>query len=331
MKANKSEKKRIITRRRVLVGAGGLVGAAALGASGYIGYGYTQRFFREGYLTVADHRVSLAKTLPRLVIARGPHPAHNVRAIIERMGGMRQFVSSDDTVVIKPNIGWERTPVFGANTHPEVVGELAKMCLELKPKRVIVCDCPVYNNSRRSFELSGIEKAALEAGAEVIAPENSRFVQVKISDRLGTWDILEPFVSATKLINVPVAKHHSLSGVTAGMKNWIGVTTKLRMLFHSDIHRSIAELANLMKPTLTVMDATRILMAKGPEGGNLDDVKQTQTVAASLDPVAIDAWAASLFDLKKEEWADSIYLAEKMGLGLADYTALAPVEITLGT
>lgn len=327
MNDSKQKKNKIFTRRRILIGAGGFVGSAALGITGYIGYGYTQRFFREGTETVSDHRVSLAKIYPRLVVARGPEPAINVRAIINRMGGMKQFVATDDVVVIKPNIGWERTPVYGANTHPGVVGELVKLCLAEKPKRVIVCDCPVATNSKRSFELSGIEKAALEAGAEVIVPENSTYKTVTISKRLGAWDILEPFVSATKIINVPVAKHHSLSGVTAGMKNWIGITTKLRPLFHSDIHKSIAELANLMKPTLTVMDATRILMAKGPEGGNLDDVKPVQTVAASIDPVALDAWASGLFGLSKSDWPQSVFLAEKMGLGIADYTSLPIVEL----
>jgi uncharacterized protein (DUF362 family) len=327
MKENKKKKKKIVTRRRILIGAGGLVGAAAFGVAGYIGYGHTQRFYRDSQSVVADHRINLPKIYPKLVIARGPNPAVNVRAIIERMGGMKQFVTPADVVVIKPNIGWERTPVYGANTHPEVVAELARLCLAQNPKRVIVCDCPVAVDSKRSFELSGIEKAVLEAGAEVVVPENSRYKTVTISKRLGVWDILDPFVTATKIINVPVAKHHSLSGVTAGMKNWIGITTKLRMLFHNDIHQSIAELANLMKPTLTVMDATRILMAKGPEGGNLDDVKQVQTAAASVDPVALDAWASGLLGLPKSDWPKSIELAEKMGLGMANYASLSPVEI----
>jgi uncharacterized protein (DUF362 family) len=320
-------KRRIFTRRRMLIGSGAFVGTATLGVAGYIGYGHTQRFYRNDEVTIPDHRIRLPEIYPKLVVARGPDPAANVRSLIDRMGGMKQFVSPSDVVVIKPNIGWERTPVFGANTHPEVVREIAKLCLAQKPERVIVCDCPVARDAKMSFELSGIERAALAAGAEVVVPENSSYKTVTISERLGVWDILNPFVIATKIINVPVAKHHSLSGVTAGMKNWIGITTKLRMLFHSDIHQSIAELANLMKPTLTIMDATRILMAKGPEGGNLDDVKQMQTVAASVDPVALDAWASGLFGLEKGDWPKSIHIAEKMGLGVADFTKLSPVEI----
>ncbi len=322
-------KKRLITRRRVLIGSGALVASGALAFGGYVFYGSRQRFSRKAEHTIRDHRVAMTATVPQMVIARGPDPAINVRAALKRMGGMGRFVSRDDVVVIKPNIGWDATPVQAANTQPAVVAEVARACLELKPKRVIVCDCPVAE-SRKSFELSGILKAALEVGAEVIPPEDSSFYTVKISERLGTWDILAPFVEATKLINVPVAKHHSLSGVVAGMKNWIGVTTKLRMLFHNDIHRSIAELAALMRPTLTVMDATRVIMAKGPRGGNLDDVKPIKTVAVGTDPVALDTWANSLFDIPTDKLPESISIAQSLGVGQMDFKALSPVEITTG-
>ena len=322
-------KRRIITRRRALIAGGAVVASGALVTGGYLTYGWSRRFGRDAGQTIADHRVVLPGTVPRMIVARGADPALNVRAAIDRMGGMGRFLSSEDVVVIKPNIGWDRTPAHAANTHPEVVAEVVRACREVKPKRLIVCDCPV-SESKRSFELSGILKAATRAGAEVIAPEESSYRTVEISPRLGTWDVLEPFVIATKLINVPVAKHHSLTGVVAGMKNWIGITTKLRMLFHNDIQRSIAELAALMRPTLTVLDATRVLMAKGPRGGNLDDVKALNTVAVGTDPVALDAWAYSLFDTPKDDLPESLALAEGMGLGQADFRALSPVEILPG-
>ncbi len=329
--ADRSNRKggRLVTRRRVLIAGGSVLGAAALGAGGYFGRAYQLHYFRDAEEQISDHRVRLPVTAPRMVIARGTRPARNVRAVLEHMGTMRRFISPDDVVVIKPNIGWDRSPEQAANTHPEVVAEVVRACREVGPKRLIVCDCPV-RNSERAFELSGIGKAALEAGAEVLPPERSRFLPVKLSDRLGTWDILEPFVLATKLINVPVAKHHSLTGVVAGMKNWIGITNKKRVMFHGDIQRSIAELAALMRPTLTVIDATLVLMARGPAGGNPNDVKPLNTVAAGIDPVALDAWAYALFDTPAGELPGSLFLAEKMGLGLSDFRSLEPVEIQTG-
>jgi len=239
---------------------------------------------------------------------------------------MGRFIASEDVVVVKPNIGFDRLPDQAANTHPAVVAEVARLCLDQRPRRVIVCDCPVAE-SRRAFERSGIMRAALEVGAEVVVPEESTYYTVEISQRLGTWEVLEPFVVATKIINVPVAKHHNLTDTTAGMKNWIGITGKLRVMFHNDLDRSIAELAALMRPTLTVVDASRVLMETGPSGGRLSAVKQVGAVAVGVDPVALDAWAYSLWGTGAEDLPRLFDLAEGMGLGRADLYLDAPVEI----
>jgi uncharacterized protein (DUF362 family) len=317
--------KRLITRRRVLIAGGGVAGAGLLGVGAVLGEDWVSRFTRSAERVIADHRVTRLSTAPRMVVARGTDPARNVRAAVERLGGMSQFVGPADIVVVKPNIGWDRTAEQGANTHPDVVAEVVRLCREARAARVIVADCPV-RKSRPAFERSGILAAGLAAGAEVVIPEDSRYYTVKISERLGTWDVLEPFVIATKIINVPVAKHHSATGVTAGLKNWIGITSKLRVTFHEDLQRSIAELAALMRPTLTIVDATRILMENGPVGGNLADVKPVRTIAAGTDPVALDAWAFSLFQGRPVP--RYLALAAELGLGQVDWAALGPVELT---
>jgi uncharacterized protein (DUF362 family) len=318
---------RLLSRRRVLLGLGGVAGAGVLGAGGFLLNDRYRRFVRRGERLIPDHRVGTSTSAPRIVIARGVDPARNVRAAVERLGGMSRFVTPADVVVVKPNIGWDRTPEQGANTHPDVVAEVVRLCLDARASRVIVSDCPV-RRSRSAFERSGILAAASAAGAEVIAPEDSRYLPVEISKRLGTWDVLEPFVIATKVINVPVPKHHDLTGVTCGLKNWIGITGKLRVMLHEDIQRSIAELAALMRPTLTIVDASRVLMHHGPAGGSLDDVKPVRTVAAGIDPVALDAWACGLFG--GGALPANLQLAAAMGLGQVDFAALAPVEIVAG-
>jgi len=321
---------KLITRRRLLYAGGALIGGCALAAGGFVLNDRRKRFGREPTRTITDHRIDLPSTVPTMVVAHGTDPRANVRAALERLGGMKRFIGKDDIVVVKPNVGWDRTPAQGANTHPDVVAEVVRACRDIGPKRLIVSDCPT-SESCRAFELSGVSRAALEAGAEVLPPEDSRYHTVEISPRLGTWDILEPFVIATKLINVPVAKSHSLTGVTAGLKNWIGITGKLRMSFHGDLQRSIAELAALMRPTLTVVDASRVLMDHGPQGGNLADVKPMGVVAAGTDPVALDAFAFSLLGVGADELPESLRLAQGMGLGQIDYQALRPVEIVTGT
>jgi len=316
-----------LTRRRVLAGLGGVAGVGLAGAGGFILYDRQQRFLREPERTVPDHRVELPVGAPRMVVARGEDPARNVRAAVERLGGMTRFVGPGDFVVVKPNVGWVRTPEQGANTHPAVVGEVVRLCREARAARVVVADCPVRKDSRAAFERSGILRAASEAGAEVLTPESSRYVAVPVSERLGTWDVLEPFVLATRVVNVPVLKSHPLTGVTCGLKNWFGVTGVRRVALHQDVQRSIAEFAALMRPTLTVVDATRVLMG-GPEGGNPGDVKPTRTVAAGTDPVALDAWANALFGAR--ELPGNLAIAAGLGLGRLDYEALSPIEILGG-
>ena len=192
---------------------------------------------------------------------------------------------------------------------------------------------PLFNPSVsalvRISRLSG-EKHSLLASpeqTEVIIPEDSSHRRVEISARLGTWDILEPFVTATKIINVPVAKSHNLMQSSAGMKNWIGITNKLRVMFHNDIHQSVAELAALMRPTLTVVDATRVLMHGGPDGGSIGAVNPYGAIAAGFDPVALDAWACSIFDPAAVAPPEYLRIAESMGLGTADFRSLQPIEV----
>jgi uncharacterized protein (DUF362 family) len=315
------------TRRRVLLwAAGSVAGASALGVGTVFLTDRLKRFARHAERRIGDHRVDLPRAVPRMVIARGADPGTNVRAAIERLGGMAALVTAGDVVLIKPSLGWERTPEQAANTQPEVIAEVVRLCRTADARRVIVCDCPLAR-SRRAFEISGILAAAQAAGAEVLVPEESRYVTVRISERLGTWDVLEPFAIATKIINVPTVKHHGLTGVSCGLKNWFGITAKNRMMLHADLQRSIAELAAMMRPTLTIVDASRVLMEHGPAGGSFSDVKPVRTVAAGFDPVALDAWACTVLG---QPFPGNIAIAESMGLGRADFASLAPTELTTG-
>jgi len=275
-----------------------------------------------------DHRVELPIAAPQLVVARGRDAATNVAAALLRFGGMRQFVGPADRVLIKPNMGWNSTPAQAANTHPSVVAALVHACRDAGAMEIWVTDVPV-NDAKDAFGRSGIHRAAYDAGAKVILPEQSRYVQVPIPGRSGTWPLLELFTRADKIINVPVAKSHSLTGVSAGMKNWFGVLGSQRMLLHTDIDSALAGLTAMMKPTLTVVDAMRVLMRGGPAGGNLNNVKQVDAVAVSVDPVAADAWAATAVGRAPRE-VRGLALAEQRGLGSAHLDAVAPIEITTG-
>ncbi len=249
-------------------------------------------------------------------IARGPDPAVNVRRAITAIGGMKRFIGTGETVLIKPNVGWDRLPEQAANTDPQVVAELVRLCLAAGAARVLVADFPC-NDPRRSFTRSGIGPAAREAGATVFHPPRLGTVPARLPGVLSGLEVMALLPKADRVINVPVVKHHSLARATLGMKNWFGVLGGGRPRLHQGIHRAIAELGAAFRPTLTVVDATRILVANGPQGGSLDDVRQTRAVAAGTDPVALDAWGASLLRLDPRRLG-FIAEAERLGLGTGD-------------
>ena len=275
---------------------------------------------------IRDHRIARAPGSVDMVIARGPDPIANVRRAIEAMGGMSRFVRPGERVVVKPNVGWNRLPEQAANTNPEVVAEIVREVVASGASRIWVADVPV-NTAEQCFARSGIQKAAETAGATVVLPGASAFREVDVSGKiLRAADVLYPFVEADRVINVPIVKQHGLSGATLSMKNWYGVLGGQRVKLHQNIHQCIVELAAMMKPTLTVLDATRILTANGPTGGSLGDVKQVDAVAVGIDEVALDAFGASLLELDP---SDVGFLAEgaKAGLGRVDYKSLKLVEL----
>jgi uncharacterized protein (DUF362 family) len=250
-----------------------------------------------------------------MVITQGDDPRQLVRKGVEGLGGIRRFISRGDVVVIKPNIAWDRTSEQAANTNPQVVAEMVRLCLEAGAKKVVVTDVSC-NDPRRCFARSGIAAAARTEGAEVILPEGRKFKEVDLQgDVLGAWPVFEPFLAADKMINIPIAKHHSLTGVTLGMKNWYGILGGLRNRLHQRIHESLVDLADFMRPTLTIIDAYRVLMRNGPTGGDLADVALKKTLVAGTDPVALDAYVAKAYWDLDFRTLQYLKLAQDRGLG----------------
>lgn len=251
-----------------------------------------------------------------IVVAKGA-PDVATRKVIDALGGMEAFIEPGDTVVIKPNVGWDRTPIQAANTNPMVVRALVEMCFAAKAKKVVVTD-NTCNDPSRCFTRSGIWKMAEAAGAEIVLPAEHRFRPFELGGViLGEMPVLSPALSGDKFINVPIAKHHGLSKFTGAMKNLYGVLGGRRNRLHQKIDDSIADLADFIRPTLTVMDATRVLLRNGPQGGNIQDTKAVGEIIASTDQVAIDTYSCGLIGVSPSE-LPYLKLAEARGLGVAD-------------
>ena len=276
---------------------------------------------------------------PKMVITRwtGPMPQSSsdfqqavvklTEQTVQAMGGISRFVKRGDVVWIKPNIGWDRTPELAANTNPDLVATLVRLCYDAGAKKVKVgdnpCDLPA-----KAYASSGIADAAKQAGAEVIFLDRERFRETDIKgERVKSIPVFPELVESDVVINVPIAKHHVLATVTLCMKNYMGVIEN-RRLFHQDIPTCLADITRFMRPTFCILDCTRIMLNHGPKGGNLEDVQVKLTLAAGTDIVALDAFGAEILGRKPDQ-IGSVVKGQQAGLGTMDYRSLQPKEIAL--
>ncbi|HEX9917491.1 MAG TPA: DUF362 domain-containing protein, partial [candidate division Zixibacteria bacterium] len=229
----------------------------------------------------------------------------------------------------KPNIGWDRTPEQGATTNPEVVAEIVRMCLEAGAKKVKVFDNSC-NAAIRCYDRSGIMKAASRAGAEVSYMVEAGFSKVNLpqGEAIKSWEIYKPVLEADLLINVPIAKHHDFAGLTLGIKNLMGIMGGNRGKIHWNLNDSLVDLVNFIRPRLTILDATRILLRNGPQGGDPKDVRKLDTIIAGTEIATVDAYGTTLFGLKPQDLA-CIVKASKFGLGEIDLKRVNIRKISL--
>ncbi|MGE5894168.1 MAG: DUF362 domain-containing protein [bacterium] len=263
-----------------------------------------------------------------LAVAKGSSPEMITKAAIDALGGMKKFISRGDIVVIKPNIAWDRLPEHAADTNPEVVGTVVRLCFDAGAKRVKVFDRTV-NDPRRCYVQSGIEAAARSAGAEVGYVDDRKFKEMSIKgEALKEWPLYTEVFESDKVINIPIAKHHGLAKLTMSMKNWMGVMGGSRRVIHQKLDESLVDLSRHIKPTLTILDAVRILTANGPQGGDTGDVRKLDTVIAGVDQVAIDSYGATLFGMKGSDLG-FVRIGHQMGLGTMDLSKLTIKKITV--
>jgi uncharacterized protein (DUF362 family) len=268
-----------------------------------------------------------------LAVARGAAAAPDelVRRAIAALGGIERFVKPGADVIVKPNICHAYYgPEYASTTNPDVVAAIVALCLGAGAKRVRVMDFPFGGSAQASYEASGIGAAVKAAGGELEVMNRLKFRQTALPQGkvLRASNIYGDLLDADTVINVPIAKTHGSATLTLGMKNLMGVIQDRNTLHARGLHQCIADLNSGLRPQLTVVDAIRILTANGPTGGNLDDVKRMDTIIASADVVAADAYATGLFGMKPAD-VRHIKFGAEMGLGTMDLGSIRVEEIAV--
>jgi uncharacterized protein (DUF362 family) len=268
----------------------------------------------------------------KMAIVRGADRAHMVERGLKALGGMEAFIKKGDRVLLKVNAAFATPASLGATTHPDTLAAVADLCLKAGSAQVLVTDNPI-NNPDSCFEISGLAAAARTAGARIITPRAALFQPVTLPGArlIQDWPVLAGvFPGVTKVIIVSPVKDHQRAGASMTLKNLYGFLGGRRNVFHQDINGIITELAQLLKPTLCILDGTVAMMTNGPTGGSLSDLKDTGTMVISTDPVAADAVGLELLERTLTD-VPYIQMAAKAGAGVADYQLLNPVRLDTRT
>lgn len=264
-----------------------------------------------------------------LVVVTGDDSYADTVKAVDGLGGMERFVKRADTVLVKPNIGWDRTPEQAGNTNPQVVAALVDMSFKAGAKRVNIFDV-TCNDPRRCYESSQIQSVAREHGANVYIPEDWDTIPASFAfnSPMEGWPMLKDAVECDVFINVPILKHHRLTRLTLSMKNLMGVCGGNRGLIHQNIGQKVADLTEFFNPELTIIDAYRVLVRNGPTGGNLEDVEVMKTVIAGTDPVLSDAFASILVGVDPLD-VPYIKNAAERNIGMSDVKKADILKVTI--
>lgn len=314
-------------RREFLTKAGQAVGLTAMaGDVVLLNSGCQSAGKRKAIVSKPDFEVAADPRLPKVVLARNEDHARALGSALDAIGGIKRFVKNGEKVLLKPNVAFDRVPEQAVNTNPVLVGEMVRQCRISGASKILVTDNGPHN-PRKTFSRCGLKKAVEQNGGKVLYLNAGDFVEDDLKGKfISNWLVLKYTFEVDRLINMPIAKHHGLVYGTASMKNFFGAIGGVRDPLHDQIDQAIVDLAAYFRPTLTVVDATRVLMRAGPQGGSFDDVEMFDSVICSTDQVAADSRACEFLGLTGED-IKHIVLAAEQGLGEIDYHKAGYKEI----
>lgn len=289
----------------------------------------------EGSTILAADKGASTETPNDLVAVMGGEPTELYKKGIEAMGGMKRFVKKGQKVVVKPNIGWDKTPEYAANTNPVLVSEIVKDCLAAGASEVVVFDhtCDEWEGC---YKNSGIAEAAEKAGAKVAFAHDEKYyreVELPLAVKMKNPKIHEAIIDCDVWINVPILKNHGGAKMTISMKNYMGIVWDRGYLHRHNLQQCIADATTYEKrPVLNIVDAYRIMTQNGPKGKTTDDVQLAKAIFMSTDIVAVDTAATKFFSQYREMSLDNLpYLsmAQNVKVGTMDIDSLKVARIKL--
>jgi uncharacterized protein (DUF362 family) len=266
---------------------------------------------------------------PDLVAVMGGEPEIMLDKALEALGGIGNFVKKGQKIVIKPNIGWDRTPELAGNTNPKLIGALVRKCIDAGASKVTVFD-HTCDDWKKCYASSGIEAAVKAAGGVIVPGNDEKYYSGEVSlpsaASLKAVKIHDALIEADAWINVPVLKNHGGAKLSCAMKNFLGIVWDRRFFHANDLQQCIADICTWeKKPVLNIVDSYRMMFQNGPQGKSEADVKTVKALLASADIIAVDTAALQFFNQVKKldpEAVKHISIGQSLKLGTANLDSI---------
>ena len=256
-------------------------------------------------------------------ISKGTDVEQMVEETLSLLGGVETLIKANSTVVIKPNAGHPIPPETSANTSPAFVTAVIKVLRKANPKEIILAEASAIGcDTMESFEVTGIGKAAKEAGIDRIIDIKQEKDLIKIPIRDARSEItslrLPKFLlEAEHIVNLPIFKSHASIVFTCALKNIKGVVQdKVHYQMHqTNLADAMMDVWSVIKADLNIVDMIRPAEGFGPHSTTPVDFG---CVVAGKDPVAVDATICRMIGLNIKKVP---YFEPARERGLGNYAA----------
>ena len=251
-----------------------------------------------------------------------------VNRCFQKMGGIKNFLTPGDTVLIKPNFVGPIGSKQGATTNVELVKILAEMAIQDGAKRVYIAESSATCFSTEDV----IKKIQLEQALRKFKGEKVHFVDldqenvIKVNAPedffLKQIPVPELLTKVDRIWNVPKAKVHYIDAITCAVKNYVGfLPREFRLSVHqSRLSHVVAVMHKLFPESLVLVDAGVIGEGEGPL--NVKPVLLDYIVTSS-DPVAVDVIIGKMFGFQPQEIE---FAMNAFNMGIGDINPLCLLE-----
>jgi uncharacterized protein (DUF362 family) len=253
-------------------------------------------------------------------LRRGEDREAFIRMVFQRLELQRKVIGKQ--ILIKPNI--VSSEPYPTTTHPATLEACLRLLLGVA-KKIVVADGPAWDagNSKSIIEGHPLRQSCNELGVTITdllirgtRDVKTQSLELEVSQMAFEYDFI---------ISLPVLKSHGICGLTGALKNQLGflsVAEKRRLHWGRDVHKTIAELNEVVKPSLYIVDAVQTLINTNEvrHGGQ---PKILGYMLAGTDPVSLDALGLKLLKevepkLRGKHFDDILHLRYAVDLGIGE-------------